>query len=150
MATFWKINWNWWQICLCPHMYQKSHSNHAMKLKMTVKEPPPWIIGLQSKHNVTIVGHSNSILERRCSKITLNQIFSIEIEHMFQINLFDGAIWRSTNSNNVVSIAMQMKWMTQVNLLNCNHNEANSIGIIIITVEFHAMLTFINDNDFYY
>lgn len=76
------------------------------------------VVGSKAQYNVTVVGHCNGVLERRQIVLSVQQTASIEVKRVLQIDLLDVGVGRSTDTDHVEAVAVQMERMTQIGLLH--------------------------------
>lgn len=68
---------------------------------MAMEEPISGVVGFDADHDVAVVGHSDSVFERWTLEVTLDETFSVEFEHVFEVNFFDGFVRGSADADDV-------------------------------------------------
>lgn len=114
---------HWGQVGLCADVKNEIHADHNVEKKVTVEEPIAGIISPESHHNIAIIGYGNCILKRWLRKIPLQHSHTIQLQGVFQIDLLNGFVRRSSQSDDVERRAMQMKGMTKIHLLHFIHQD---------------------------
>lgn len=118
MATLGKIFWHRGQINVGTNVQDEGHSDDSVELKVTMEEPVAGIVGLEADHDVAVVWHSNGILEWGALEVTLDEAFSVQFEHVFEVDFLDGTVGGTANADYVVCVAVQVKGVTEVDLLH--------------------------------
>lgn len=83
-----------------------------------MEEPPAGVVGSEPENNVAVVRDSDRVLESGFAEVTMQQTSSVQVEGVFQIDLLDVGIWRSTHTDHVESVSVQVERVTQVRLLD--------------------------------
>lgn len=118
MAATWKSLGNWWPIAGCAHLKHHIHADCDVKLKMTMEQPNSRIVCTKPQHGITIIRHCHSVLQSGLEKTTLQQATPIQLQRMLQIHTLQLYVRRATHAEHNERYAMQMKRMTDVNLLH--------------------------------
>lgn len=79
------------------------------------------IVGTETQDNVTVIWYGNCVLLRWQIVLSMQQTTSIQIECMLQIDLFHVGVGRSTDTDHIERVTVQMEWMTKIWLLDCVH-----------------------------
>lgn len=87
------------------------------------------VVGSETKDDVSIVGHGDGVLGRGMVELTVEQTLPVQVEGVFQIDLLDGGVGWSANTNNVEWVAVQMERMAQVGLLDCEQKDFSKFNI---------------------
>lgn len=86
-----------------------------------MKEPKARIVGPKPEDDITIIGNCDSILRGReisLLKVTFEQTSSVQVKSVLQIDFLHILVRRAANTDDVISIAVQVEGVRQV----CNLN----------------------------
>jgi len=92
---------------------------HSFEYTLISGTPLTWIVGPKSKHNITIVGHSDRVLCRRQIVLSVQQTASVQVQSVLQVDLLHIGVRRSANTDHIECVAVQMERMAEIRLLNC-------------------------------
>lgn len=118
MATPREVRRHRWQISLCAHMHDQVHADDNVEHEVTMEEPVARIIGTETQDHVSVVGHSNRVLQGRLCKVTMQKTSSIQVQSVLQVDFLDVGIRRTSHSDDVESVAVQMEGVTEIGLLD--------------------------------
>lgn len=113
-----EIGRHWRQILLRAYVEHQIHADRYVKEKMAMEEPNAGIAGTEPQHCVTVIRHSDCVLECWFGEIALQHAQAIQIQSVFQVDLFNGIVRWTSQADNIKRRAMQMEWMTQIGLLH--------------------------------
>lgn len=99
-------------------MRVSTNEKEKMREKM-ISEIFTWIIGTESENNVAVVWHSNRILGRRQIKLPVKQSSLVEIQRVLQVDLLHVFVGRTSDTDDVERVSVQMEGMRQIRLLYC-------------------------------
>lgn len=77
-----------------------------------------WVVGSESEHDVTVIGHSYRVLGRRQVEVPVQETSPIQVERVFQVDLLHVLVGRPSHTDHVERITVQMERMAQVRLLD--------------------------------
>lgn len=112
--------WHWRQIPLRPDLENKIHSYDYVEQEVTVEEPETGIVCPKPQDDVTVVWNRDGILSGWQIELSVEQTLSVEIQSVFQVYLGYVAVLRSSDTDHVEGVSMEMERVTQVWLLDCN------------------------------
>lgn len=88
IAATWKVGRHRRQILLRAYMEHQIHADRYMKEKMAMEEPNARIVGAKPQHGVAVIRHCDCVLECWFGEITLQHAQTIQIQSVFQVDLF--------------------------------------------------------------
>lgn len=116
----WNRKWQWNSQKPAKKKCRKGSIGLVVELvDVRVPQSLTWVIGSESQHHVTVVGHRHCVLKRRWSELAMQQTASIQVERVLQVDLFHIGVRRATHSDHMERRAVQMERMAQVRLLDC-------------------------------
>lgn len=87
-----EIGRHWRQILLRAYVEHQIHADRYVKEKMAMEEPNAGIAGTEPQHCVTVIRHSDCVLECWFGEIALQHAQAIQIQSVFQVDLFNGIV----------------------------------------------------------
>lgn len=76
------------------------------------------VISSEAQDHVSVVGHSDRVLECGLAKVTMQQTAPIQVQGVLQVDLLDVGVRRPSHADHVESVAVQVERMAQVRLLD--------------------------------
>lgn len=100
------------EVFLCAHVKDKVHSDDDVEQEVAVKKPASGIVSDEAEDDVSVVRYGNGVFRRRqisLLQVTLQQTSPVEVESVLQVDFLHVLVRRSTDTDYVERISVQVE-----------------------------------------